>query len=143
MPVSAAIIPYVKESNYDGVKQFAKTYASTMAVTYGLKYTINAERPNGGSHSFPSGHSSSAFGAASFLALRYGYKYGVPAYLGAIVVGASRINAKRHHLADVVASATISLVCANIFTTRYKDDIKISAVPMQGGGGQLNLEIPL
>ena len=142
LPISALAISYVKEDDYKGVVQFAKTYTSTMLITGGLKYTINAERPKGGRYSFPSGHASSAFAPASFLAFRYGYKYGIPAYLGAIAVGASRINAKAHHLADVVASATISVICANIFTTRYKDNIKFSSTPIKDGV-QLSVEMPL
>jgi membrane-associated phospholipid phosphatase len=141
LPISAAYIGYVKENNYEGVKQLAKTYASTMLVSYALKYSIRAERPNGGRYSFPSGHSSSAFAGASFLAFRYGYKYGIPAYIGAIAVGASRIHGKHHHLADVVASATISIFSAHIFTTRYKETIKLTTSPVNGGGQLLNLEV--
>jgi len=143
LPISAAVIAYSKENNYEGVTQLAKTYACTMLVTYALKYTIRAERPRGGRNSFPSGHSSSAFGGASFLAFRYGYKYGIPAYIGAIAIGASRIHGRHHHLADVVASATISVVAAHIFTTRYKEAVKFSTSPVKGGGQLLNLELAL
>lgn len=143
LPITAAGISYLKENNFDGTKQFAKTYISTMLVTYGLKYTIHAERPNGKRDSFPSGHSSSAFSGASFLAFRYGYKYGIPAYLGAIAVGASRINAKQHSLTDVAASATISVICGNIFTTRFKENIALEGSPVKGGGQMLTMKIAL
>ena len=143
LPIAAAGISYLKEDNFNGTKQLAKTYASTMLVTYGLKYTIHAERPNGKKDSFPSGHASSAFGGASFLAFRYGYKYGIPAYLGAIAVGASRINANQHSLADVVASATISLICGNIFTTRFKETVTLGAGPVKGGGQVLTMKVAL
>src|SRR5689334_2533807 len=36
----------------------------TEVVTYGLKYSVTEERPNGGGHSFPSGHTSVAFSGA-------------------------------------------------------------------------------
>ena len=58
----------------------------TFGVTRALKYGINSERPNGGDHSFPSGHASGAFSGASYLHYRYGWKWGLPAYVAASVV---------------------------------------------------------
>jgi membrane-associated phospholipid phosphatase len=143
IPLSALAIAYTKESDYEGVKQLAKTYGSTMLITWAIKYSLNLERPNGGRHSFPSGHASSAFGGASFLAFRYGYKYGIPAYLAATAVAISRTEKRAHSVADVVASATISVICSHFFTTRYKEVVKLSTSPVKGGGQALSLEVAL
>jgi membrane-associated phospholipid phosphatase len=77
-----------------------------------LKYTLSLERPNGGKHSFPSGHTATAFVSACFLWLRYSYRYGMPMLLLASFVGFSRIYSHSHYLRDVVAGALIGLVCA-------------------------------
>lgn len=69
--------------------QFYKSFAATFVVTQGLKYTIDKKRPNGSGKSFPSGHTSAAFQGASFIHKRYGFKYSIPAYIGASFVGYS------------------------------------------------------
>jgi len=47
--------------DYKGTLQFGESFAVTEGVTYALKYTVNETRPNGGSQSFPSGHTSVSF----------------------------------------------------------------------------------
>lgn len=88
-------------------------------MTHGLKRTIDKERPNGGRHSFPSGHTSAAFQGASFIHKRYGAKYAIPAYVGATFVGYSRIQADKHDMTDVLAGAAIGTLSSWYFTKEY------------------------
>ena len=81
----------------------------TELATYSLKYSINAERPNGGGQSFPSGHTSVAFAGAEFIRKEYGGWWGVPAYLAAGYVGWSRVETKNHWTRDVLAGAAIGI----------------------------------
>ena len=74
-----------------------------MAVVYVLKPIVDRQRPDGGSQSFPSGHSASAFAGAAFLQRRYGWSYGAPAYAVATFVAYSRVESKRHWTSDVIA----------------------------------------
>ena len=103
-----------------GALQLGESLALTMAVTYALKYGIDAERPNGGGHSFPSGHTSASFSAAEFLRKRYGWYYGAPAYFAASFVAYSRVQSNQHHLRDVAAVAGIGILCSYIFTRPRK-----------------------
>ena len=112
-----------------GALPFAESFATSMAATYGLKYTIHETRPNGGAHSFPSFHASSAFSCAAFIQQRYGWVYGIPAYLTASFVGYSRIESRNHHFGDVVAGAAIGIIPNLIFTKPYKD---ITVTPSAG-----------
>lgn len=109
-----------------GRAMFWRTYGASMAVTYGLKYGLDAERPNGGHHSFPSGHTAAAFAAASFLQERYGWKAGAPALAAATLTGYSRIEANAHYPRDVVAAAAISSSFAHGFTDRWHHDVTVS-----------------
>ena len=51
---------------------------------------------------------------------RYGLKYALPLYVGAIYTGYSRIQVHRHHPRDVAAGALISALSAWYFTTPYE-----------------------
>src|SRR5437868_3033222 len=64
-----------------GRAQLAESAALTGATTLILKAAVDEKRPNGHAHSFPSGHTSDAAFGAAFLQRRYGWTYGVPAYL--------------------------------------------------------------
>ena len=107
-----------------GRVQFFESFLSTMGTTYALKYTVNRERPDGGDHSFPSGHASAAFSGASFLQRRYGWEYGIPAYAAASFVGWSRYDAHKHYTSDILASAAIAIAFTYIFTTPYESDVQ-------------------
>ncbi|MEI6692752.1 MAG: phosphatase PAP2 family protein [Chlorobium sp.] len=109
-------------SNHDeeGFIQLAESGIVTLGVTYGLKYTVPATRPNGGEHSFPSGHTSTSFASAEFIRERYGWNYGIPAYLAASFVGYSRVESKEHHTRDVIAGAIIGIGSSWLFTSPNK-----------------------
>jgi membrane-associated phospholipid phosphatase len=104
----------------EGTFQYAESAALTLGVTYGLKYTVNERRPNGGTQSFPSGHSSISFSAAEFMRKRYGWEYGIPAYALASFVAYSRVESRQHYAHDVIAGASIGIVSSYIFTKPYK-----------------------
>lgn len=85
--------------------------ATTLVVTP-LKVVTRRQRPDGSNHlSFPSGHTANAFAISAMLARRYGKGVGLPAYVIAAVVPASRIDRQRHHFSDVVAGAAIGTAC--------------------------------
>lgn len=102
-----------------GRNQFYESFVANLAVTYGLKYSIHKTRPNGGAHSFPSGHTSAAFQGASFIYRRYGLKYAIPAYIGAGFVGYSRVESNNHFTEDVLAGAAIGIASSFYFTKPY------------------------
>src|SRR5260370_1228210 len=103
-----------------GALQLGESLAVTLGVTYALKYSIDERRPNGGSQSFPSGHSSISFSAAEFMRERYGWEYGVPAYAAASFVAYSRVESGEHYPHDVVAGAAIGMMSSYLFTRPYK-----------------------
>jgi membrane-associated phospholipid phosphatase len=120
--------------DHQGLAQLAKAYASTMAVVYILKPLVNRTRPDGGSQSFPSGHSASAFAGAAFIQMRYGWHLGLPAYAVAAFVAYSRVESKRHYTSDVVAGAAIG-IAANLVFTRPREHVSVSLDAGRGHAG--------
>ena len=104
----------------EGMLQFGESAALTLGVSYGLKYTINEKRPNGGDYSFPSNHTSISFASAEFMRKRYGWEYGIPAYIAAAFVGYSRVESNQHYTHDVIAGAVIGIGSSYLFTQPYK-----------------------
>jgi len=118
----------------DGFGQFIEVMGSTAIVTLGLKQLVDKKRPNGESQSFPSAHTSLAFAGAGFIQQRYGWKYGIPAYIGASFVGWSRVDAKQHYVEDVLAGAAIGIVSNLIFTKSYENKkIVVDLAPIEKG----------
>jgi membrane-associated phospholipid phosphatase len=97
-----------------------------MTILYGLsnlvaggivesgKYLTGRERPNGaGNHSFPSGHTETAFVAAQFLHEEFKDKsvwISVGGYAAATFVGVARVYNNKHWVSDVVAGAGIGIL---------------------------------
>jgi membrane-associated phospholipid phosphatase len=113
----------------EGNVQFIKAFAFTEATKETLKRTVRSTRPNGGKHSFPSGHTSCSFASSAFIQRRYGWKYGIPAYLIASYVAYTRIQVKAHRFRDVAAGAGLGILFNYIFTTPY-----CQAIPTAEGG---------
>ena len=125
--ILAAAIPAAAFANAyflddkEGEIQLIKSYATTIGTTMALKYTVREKRPDTDEHdSFPSGHTSSAFSGASFIHMRYGWKYALLPYATAAYTGYTRIHSNRHHTQDVLAGAALAIASSWYFTTPYK-----------------------
>jgi len=114
----------------EGRNQFYKSFLTSLVVTHTLKYVVNKPRQeNNGDYSFPSGHTSAAFQGAAFIHKRYGFKYSIPAYLGAAYVGWSRVEGEsdKHDYTDVAAGALIGIFSNYYFVSPY-DNLVITPV---------------
>ncbi|MCH8862674.1 MAG: phosphatase PAP2 family protein [Proteobacteria bacterium] len=123
-----AVLISLDKKDQEGVAQLAATWVVSTGVTYSLKYTVDKRRPNGGRRSFPSGHMTNAMAGASYLHYRYGWKYGLPAYAAAAVVGIGRVQGNFHRWEDVVAGAAIANITAYIFTDTLDSTVIIIPV---------------
>ena len=123
------------EHDRNGLLMLGETGLLAGGVTEGLKYAVDERRPNGGSHSFPSLHTSAAFAGAGYLHARYGWKVGLPFEVLAATVGFARVQSRDHHWYDVVAGAAIGEGSAFLFTRRLNENLKVSPYADSTGGG--------
>lgn len=90
----------------------AFSVALMAGTVLGLKNTTNVMRPDGSdNHSFPSGHTATAFMTATMLNKEYGYKspwIGVGAY--SVATGLMRMANNKHWLSDVLVGAGIGIM---------------------------------
>lgn len=119
--------------DWQGLKQGALAGVTTVGMTYALKYIVKKERPDGSNnHSFPSMHTSVSFAGAAFIQKRYGWKWGVPAYLVSTYVGWSRVYGKKHDWWDVAAGAAIGVGSSYIFTRPFAKKHNLTISPVAG-----------
>jgi hypothetical protein len=121
---------------WDNLCEEAEVMALQAGVTSVLKILVGRTRPGGGTHSFPSGHSSTAFAAASLINSNSGGVLGASAYGLAAVTGYSRIEARRHYPSDVLAGAAIGILSAQVLDHLHWGNGKES----HGIAGGLRLE---
>jgi membrane-associated phospholipid phosphatase len=120
LPILAGGVSLAKD-DWNGVAELALDTTTSVGTAYLLKYIVHERRPNGANdQSFPSDTSALAFAPAQYLWDRYGWRYGLPAYLAAGFVGYSRVESKEHHWWDVAASAGISFGYSKLITTHYQ-----------------------
>lgn len=118
-------------------EELGASLAGAWAVTWALKVGVDRTRPSGGSHSFPSGHTATAFAAAPVIARSYGSVAGVAAYGAATLTALARIEDDKHHLSDVIAGAAIGIMAGRTFTHWQS---LTWMVPRSGVGLGLSLE---
>lgn len=93
--------------------------AATMAaIVNGLKYSVKRMRPdNSKRNSFPSGHSATAFMAATMLQKEYGHIspwVSFAAYTPATLVAVSRMLNNRHWMSDVLFGAGVGIASVEL-----------------------------
>lgn len=111
-------VPLV-EGDTDGALQAAGSVGAAGLITFGMKEAFPELRPDGSDNkSFPSGHTSVSFAAASSILNRRGAGEGVPALIIASMVGVARIEADKHHWYDVLVGAGLGTASGLLLTRR-------------------------
>lgn len=139
VPAVAGFGVALANGDYKGMLQLGESLVASVAVSYALKYTVKKRRPDGSDNrSFTSNHTGFSFAGATFLQKRYGWKWGVPAYLVSGYVAWGRVYAKRHDAWDVLAGAAIGVGSGFLFTTPFaqKHDVVLApSITPDGGCG--------
>lgn len=102
---------------FDQTKYLAISHLANAVIVLSLKIGINKTRPNNGPHSFPSGHTATAFTSATVLFQEFKDSSPIVAYSGfafSTTTGAFRIMNNAHWLSDVVTGAGISILVVNL-----------------------------
>jgi membrane-associated phospholipid phosphatase len=133
LPIIAGGITLYKHDR-KGAGQLILETGLTVGTAYALKQFVREKRPDGSDyHSFPSNTTALAASGSSFLWGRYGWEYGVPAFLATQFVSFTRVEAKQHHWYDTLASSAIAAGYGYVVTTpfekRYRIRTTLEAAP--------------
>jgi undecaprenyl-diphosphatase len=124
----------------EAVRLGASLAGESLLINWGVKSLFRRTRPaweqqrplglrRPRSSSFPSGHATSGFLAATLLA--HGRPRTAPLwYSVAAVVATSRVHVRIHHASDVVAGAAIGVVLGRLVTRAWP-------VPLDAGGAEV------
>lgn len=117
------------EKTADTGRMAGEALIQTEIVVQGLKFLTGRTRPNGGAHSFPSGHTASTFAFATIVAEQYHDNplIGIGAYGAATAVGLSRIGGLNHYPSDVLVGAAIgTLIGRFVYNRSHENDHSLS-----------------
>ncbi len=129
--VTAIILLFFKKSRACGVVMLCSMALTLLVGELGLKNLIGRVRPcnvnldvellvkRPSSYSFPSGHTSSSFAAATSIFL-FNKKFGVPALLLAALIGFSRIYNYVHYPSDVLAGMLFGILVSILVYSLFK-----------------------
>lgn len=172
--VPLALTIGLKMGSYQGRSDWPRFWASAASsaaimagFVNGIKYTASEMRPDGSTrNSWPSGHTATAFMAATILHKEYGLTrspwYSVGAYSLATATGVMRVLNNRHWISDVLSGAGIGILSTELgyglmdllFKQRglmrndlsYYPDLRENpsffSISMGIGLGNKNLELP-
>ena len=95
------------------------SYAVMALLVNSIKYSAREQRPDGSTcNSFPSGHTATAFAAATILHKEYGLTrspwYSIGGYLLATATGCMRVLNNRHWVSDTFAGAGVGILSTEL-----------------------------
>src|SRR5262245_59834309 len=126
----------------------AEAFALTLGATEGLKTVVGRHRPDSEQKgSFPSGHASIAFAAATLTYRNSGPSIGIPAYGVAAITAIARVHDRGHYPSDAFAGAALGVFSAGVVdalhwgTGRHGrgiagrgPEVALGVEPEEGGG---------
>lgn len=134
--VAAALGVPAVQGDWRGDLMAAGSMAAAGGTTFVLKELVHERRPDrSDDRSFPSGHTSISFAAATTLEKRYGWQAGLPAYAVATFVGVARVAASKHYVHDVAVGAGIGVLSGLLLTSAHGDRARLTPWSAPGGGG--------
>ena len=124
--VPLAVTTGLKLAGYEGRSRWDRygvsagaSYAIMAALVNGVKYSMKELRPDGSTrNSFPSGHTATAFVAATILHKEYGMTrspwISIAGYALATATGCMRVLNNRHWISDTFAGAGIGILSTEL-----------------------------
>jgi len=135
---AAVGLPFAQDGENGGrhAARAIDAIGTTVILTEGIKALVREKRPDSNEHnSFPSGHASAAFAAAT-MESAWHPKQAPYWYLGAALISYSRVRLNRHYVQDVLAGAALGYGVARLELSRPRGLLLFPLVQPDRRGGK-------
>ncbi len=135
LPVTAIGVSLMHHRDWKGIGEFAVSTGLTVGAAYLLRQTVREQRPDHSDfHTMTPPDVALADASADYMWSRYGWRYGVPAYAGSLLVSYALSDDKKNHWYDTLASGALAFTFNYAFVERYRPQrYRLSVVPEPGG----------
>ena len=114
-------------------------------ITEAIKFSVRRQRPvradgtRASGYSFPSGHATMTFAAATVLQQHLGWRWAVPTYTIASYVAISRLHDNRHFASDVAFGAAAGIIIGRSVTWHGRNFYASPLLLPKGAGVMVNI----
>ena len=142
LPVTAVSVSLAHDGDWKGLGQFALAAGLTVGSAYALRSAVRVQRPDHSDmNSFSPPDVALADASASYLWVRYGWKYGVPAYAARFLVSYALTDSDKNHWYDTLASSALSFGFNYALVTRYHSQRYQMSVQPEPGGASVHFNM--
>ncbi|HXC55550.1 MAG TPA: hypothetical protein VNU97_09655 [Rhizomicrobium sp.] len=140
LPVAAVGVSLLHHEDWKGVAEFAVSAGLTVGSAYLIRKIVRERRPDHfdfNSMTPPDVAISDA--SADYLWSRYGWRYGVPAFIARSIVSYADTDGKKNHWYDTLASGALAFGFNYAIVTRYRDSQRYHVgLEAEPGGASLH-----
>lgn len=143
LPVAAVGVSLLHDEDWRGIGEFAFSAGLTVGSAFLIRQVVREQRPDGSDfHTLTPPDLALADASADYLWSRYGWRYGVPAYLAASVVSYALTDSKKNHWYDTVASGALAFSFNYALVDRYHPGrYRVTAETRPSGGAMLRFAV--
>ena len=143
LPVTAVGVTLLHHRDWRGLGEFAFSAGLTVGSAYLIRQIVREQRPDGSDfHTLTPPDLALADASADYMWSRYGWRYGVPAYLASALVSYSLSDAKKNHWYDTLASGALAFGFNYAIVDRYHERrVHVTAETTPHGGAMLRFAI--
>lgn len=139
LPVSAVGASLLHDGDWKGLGEFAVSAGLTVGSALIIRQIVRNQRPDHFDfHSLTPPDLALADASSDYLFTRYGWRYGVPAYIASAFVSYALTDAKKNRWYDTLSSGVLAFGFNYALVDRYhRRNIHVSADTTPGGGGMM------
>ncbi len=135
LPVTAIGVSLLHHEDWKGIEEFAVSAGLTVGTAYLLRQSIRDRRPDHSDfHGLTPPDLALADSSSEYLWSRYGWRYGLPAWIASGVVSYALTDAKKNHWYDTLGTGVIAFGINYSLVDRYHAGrVHVAAEPVPGG----------